>query len=315
MSGKPSQQELAVQRTLEKQLAPEEHLLGYTVGNLSEGLGVKRYYVGATSQRMLLLPLEDEKPTNQLFSIRRDFIAQVRASRGGGSVLMVELLGDTLSIVMPGTLSWVECSRELIDNWGTASANPPLTSQTLGQQLKDLRHLKLHSTADKVLESALAANPGLAQEESLSALKTDTKESLLALRVAGAFLLFIDTLNLIFSLAIMRIAPDVTVNLLPVFVSMAIDVFIAASFLRGHTQYRIWAIVRATLGFVVFGFFGAIAREAYLQVAMSAALNSAVVLVVTGRSTRTRTWVASGLYLLGVVLYISYLIMLVSLIG
>lgn len=311
MSGNPSQQELAVQRTLEKQLIPEEHLLGYTVGNLSEGLGVKRYYVGATSQRMLLLPLEDDKPTNRAFSIRREFITQVR---GGGSALMVELLGDTLSIRMPGALSWVERSKELIANWGTASANLPFTSQTLGQQLKDLRHLKLHSTADKVLESALAANPGLAQDESLSGLQTDTKESLLALRVAGVFLLFIDTLDLIFSLVIMWLVPDATVNLLPVFVSMAIDVFIAVSFLRGRTQYRIWAIVRATLGFVVFGFFGAIAQEAYLQVAMSAALNGAVILIVTGRSTRARTWAASGLYVLGVMLYISYLIMFVSLI-
>jgi hypothetical protein len=72
----------------------------------------------------------------------------------------------------------------------------------------------------------------------------------------------------------------------------------------------VFAVLRAVLGFIIFGFFGAAAREAYLQVLMSAAMNWEVLVAITGHSTCT--WTAIGLYVFGVVLFILYLVPIVS---
>ncbi len=70
---------------------------------------------------------------------------------------------------------------------------------------------------------------------------------------------------------------------------------------RGRArQWETWAILRAVLGFIVFGLI-VLVRGAILEFVMQAALCGSLVLVLTGESKRTRTWVAIGIYVIGYV--------------
>jgi hypothetical protein len=84
-------------------------------------------------------------------------------------------------------------------------------------------------------------------------------------------------------------------------ISIAIDIGIGASLWRGRTRWKVWAIWRAALGLLIYGG-QALGAGLFVEALLEAAFSGALLLVLTGRSTRTRTVIAGGIYAVGFLL-------------
>ena len=300
-----AQKEQEAQQALTGQLAPGESLLTYTQGNISGLWTAMPYYIGLTNARLLLLRLKHNQPSGEVFSLRRDLIQKVKRTSFLSSSLQIMLPGDTLTMSVRG--GWSKRAKELADltEAPSAASAPTYTTQTLRQQVMDLRGLGLSSSANKILNSTLAAAPALTADPGMQELQTQTSDTLWALRATAGMLLGTLALNILIGLLILAVVRDQAVAFFTpaLCISTLIDGGIAISFLRDHAQYRGFAIFRLVAGFIVYGLIMNLAQGAYLEVLINAAINGGMVLALTGQASRLRTWVSIGVYILGLVMF------------
>lgn len=304
MFGNKQQKEQEIQQVLTAQLEPGEILQAYTIGKISNsnGFTTDSYYVGLTPIRLILQRVKGNQLSDKPVSIRRDIIKTVKPPNFLASALQIDLLADPLTVYIRGG-DWPKRAKELVEHFGSGSALPPFDSKTLQQQVNDLYKLSLNATAGKVLESALAVNSALSADPSLLESQAQAKETLWAYRAGGGFLLVTVALNLLLILIVLAFDPALAAQTsLITCVSTLIDVAIGISLIRGQTRYRAFALFRVVAGFIVFGLFVSLSQGAYMDVLSNAAISTAFVIAVTGQSTRTRTWLAIGIYSVGLMI-------------
>lgn len=298
-----SRKERETRLALEVHLDADEELLAYTSGDIT-GLTARKHHFGLTAERLILLPLKRGAPSGQMYSIRRESVESLKWSGSLWPRLRIRLPKDNLDLRFRGG-NWRRRARELT-NAATQSSPLPLTystttSQRQLQQTRDFQGLGFSASAQHELSKALEANPALSMDPSVVSLQGQLAEAGLALRVGAGFLFAnIGVAILITALLAILGGEQAVSEFLDsgLIISLLADLWIGASLWRGRTQWRAAAIVRAALGFIVFGVF-ALAEGGCLGLIIQAAFSGSVILVLTGESKRSRTWAAIGIYAIG----------------
>jgi hypothetical protein len=318
MNEKENKKEREARQALEARLDANEELLAYTNGNIA-GLTARPHHVGLTAKRLILLPLKRGKPSGQVYSIRRESIKSQKWSGLLWPRLRIKLPEDNLDLSFRGR-NWRKRAKELT-NLATQTAPPTLadaatTSQHHLQQTRDFQGLGFVASARHELSEALRTDPALSTDPSVASLREQLAEARLALRVGAGFLFAnIGVAILITALLAILGGGQAVGEFLDstLIASLIFDLWIGISLWRGRTQWRPWAILRAALGFIIFGL-EALAEGNFLGLIIQAAFSGSLILVLTGESKRSRTWVAIGIYVVG---YLGLLVlsMLIAFVG
>ncbi len=297
-----SRKEREVRQALEARLDPGEELLAYTRGI--------SYHIGLTAKRLIYLPLKwwgwGGKPSGKVFSIRRESIKSLEWS-GLWARMRIGLPQDKMEIRFQGS-RWKKRAKELV-NLATQAALPPpadmiTESQRHLQQARDFQGLGFMAPAQHELSEAIQIDPALSMDPSVASLRKQLVEARLALQVGSVFLFANIGLAILLAALVAIIGGGQAAGEFLMGEggclagSLIIDLIIGVSLWQGRPQYRRLAILRAVLGFIIFGV-GALAKGGFLELITQAAFCGSIILVLTGRSNHTRTWVAIGIYAIG----------------
>lgn len=297
MPPKENKRQRAAREALEAHLGEGEQLLAYS-RCYGYNDGYKAFYVGLTDQRLLLEAVRKGKAAETLPpAIRREFISGIRRAALGSSV-RVDLPGDRL--VMRFQSNWRRRGRALIEAF---RADPPaegaaalLPAEVVRQQAHTFQRLGFPSSARELL-----ADPSVSGDAGTAALRDQISEDVMALKVAAVFLFINIALGLfLIALSFLQM-PSAGGAGAPFFILAAlIDFSIGISLWRGRTQFRTWAIIRAVASFVLYGIPALIGLH-ILDAILQAAFAGAFVILLVGKSNRTRTTAAVMLYAIGYV--------------
>lgn len=287
--------EAEIRQHLEAKLETGEELLAYTSGAISGFLSARSIYLGLTPRRLLLLPLEYGKPSNQASSIWRENITSLKWS-GLWSRLKVCFPKDELDIACSGR-HWKSLARELIDSHNEAPIRQqgvPLTAQEQLEQVEAFRKLGLTASAQEMIQKLQLVPES--ETGSVALVLKEVVEKRLALRVGAGFLLINVGLAILFTAFIIMGNGRVNPALL---ISAVIDVAVGINLWKGRAhQWVALAVFRAVLGL---GFFGLISlfQGAVLSFIAQAAFCISLVLVLAGKGRRVKTLTAIAVYIIG----------------
>lgn len=297
-----SRKERETRLALEVHLDADEELLAYTSGDIT-GLTARKHHIGLTAERLILLPLKRGAPSGQMYSIRRESVESLKWSGSLWPRLRIRLPKDNLNLSFRGG-NWRRRARELT-NVATQASPLPLTystttSQRQLQQTRDFQGLGFFASAQHELSKALEANPALSMDPSVVSLQGQLAEAGLALRVGAGFLFANIGVMILVTALLVILGEEQPLEFWDsdLIGSLLFDLVIGISLWRGRTQWRPWAILRAVLGFILFGVL-TLAEGGFFDLIMQAAISGSLILVLTGESKRSRTWAAIGIYAIG----------------
>lgn len=315
----------AARRALENHLESGEQLLAVSKGSVAR-LRSHWYYVGLTDSRFILQPLRRGKPSAEVYSIWRAGIKPPRWRRGFRHTLVFALPKDTLTLHF-GTLfrlrgrHWQAQAANMAD---LARKQPPnltdaaVLARRRLQQAQDYQKLDFPRSGQSELALAstdatdLITDPATAS--SAKALRRQLAEDLLALRVGGGFFFGGIVVDLLFIAALVYIVGDQVLESvfgIDLLFAWALSIWAGTSLLRGRTGWRPWAIFVAALALLIYGFVN-LFNLYIIDLVSQLGYSGAIVVALTGRSTRARTVIAAVIYLgayIGTTLYqLSYLL-------
>ena len=303
MVEKESNKEREAQQALKARLDTNEELLTYTRVNMT-ALIARRHYVGLTNKRLILIRIKGGKPSDQVFSIGREFFESLGWTTGLWPRLRIMLPKDKLDLSVSGKV-WKKRGKELDILATTASYTPVAESYKVAerglQQARDFLGLGFPASAQHVLTEALRARPALSMDPSVGSLQTELAERLLALRVGAGFLFAEVGLFLLFGAlegllgGVEAIGEYLDYDL---FIALMFNLWLGFGFWMGRTRWRGLAILRAILGILFIGL-SAVPGVAYFDLISQVAWAGSLILVLTGKSRRSRTWIAVGIYIIG----------------
>jgi hypothetical protein len=303
LNGKESKREVVVREALEAALEPGELLLAYTNGNHYASMN-QPFHIGLTERRLLLVSASRRgRRAGQRFSIFHEAIQWV--SWNPMNPLTIQLPADRMVVRVPR--SWRKRTEGLVEAYDPESrpSNPGegLTAEQQMQQTRDLQALGFLASAQHQFDEAVRRNPVLLTSSGeVAAMEEDLAESRLAMRVAAIFLFVGVAVSLCLNVLSLATAdPEAASGTTLSLISIAIDIGIGASLWRGRTRWKVWAIWRAALGLLIYGG-QALGAGLFVEALLEAAFSGALLLVLTGRSTRTRTVIAGGIYAVGFLL-------------
>jgi hypothetical protein len=284
--------ELKVRQLLEAELNPGEELLAYTQSQTAGLITRKIHNLGLTTERLMIMRVRKDQPSGRVLNIRRNNVEKLSWS-GVWATLKIKLGSDTLSFNCRKGY-WKKRAKAMANTHSQmgipdASTNMILTSQERLQQAQDFQELGLLNSGKAELEKAIQANPGLATDSEVVSLRKKLVEQSLALRVGAGF--FAITLLLLIVFALLG-----SVWLNPIGVILLI--FTGYNLWRGNTSWRWWGIFLGIINALIFSL-GSWAAGGILEALSWAAFGAAVLIVLTGVSQRSRTWIAVGVYTFG----------------
>ena len=291
-------QETEARQALEATLRPGEELLAFTAG-LSEHATVgQRVYVGLTSQRLILLPrsgtlLSNERPAEREHSLWLENVSRVTFSALWAR-LRVKVVKDILQIGC-NTGYWKRRARELADRYADMPTPqqpaPAEIEERTQDQIRTLQELGFLNSAEELIEKGIHHGLTLGTTGD----RQQLAERRFALRAAAAFLLVNVWLGLLYTLAsAMMGVPIQPTSWIP----MVIDVVIGINLWLGRGKaWPSWAIVRAVAGLLFYGVTSLIEGN-YLEFLLQVAISTPLILALTGKSSRAKTWIAIGIYVL-----------------
>lgn len=302
MVEKENWKELEARQALETQLVTGEQLLAYTSGNVV-GATAQPYHLGLTAERIILLPLKRGRPSGQASSLRREVIKSLTGSGWLQYRLRIKAPQDTLTLVCAGR--WVKRTKDLVSRF-VAAPPPPLASPAAAarlslQQAQDFMNLGLLASAQQQFQEAVVATPALTADAAAAELQTQLTETRLALRVGAGFSFGnIGVALVIFALLALLGQTQSLAEIfnIPLIISLLIDFYIGINLWQGKAQWRGWALARAIFGLMLYGLI-ALSQSDWFSLITQAAFSGSFIILLTGKSARTRTWIAIGLYLLG----------------
>lgn len=312
-----SKKELEVRQHLEAVLEPGEELLAYTKGKILSVLSSNLVYIGLTPERLILLPVKyGKKPFDQALSIWREYIDALKWS-GTWDRLKIQVPKGVMDLASAGG-RWKRRAGELVDVAQQASVpvpDPALTAERQARQVEVFRELEMVASAKAIMERSQL--PFDAESDAAAVLE-EVEEKRIAFRV-GAVFLFVNIglvllLNALVLVTLMTQGEGLTFpNLFSLIISVVVDLIIGINLWRGRgQQWASWAIVRAVLGMIAFGLMY-LAQGAISGFLAQVAFCSSLILILTGKGKRVKTWVAIGIYVvyLGIV-FISLMVAFLS---
>ena len=297
-----NRKEMEARQALEPHLAPGEQLLAYASGNVV-GATSQPYYLGLTAERLLMLPLKRGKPSGEPLSLLREVIKSLTGSGWLQYRLQIKAPQDTLTVVCAGR--WVKRAKDLVSRFAAAPplpiTGPATAAQRSLRQARDFMNLGLLASAQQQFKDAMTAAPSLATDSVAAELQAQLAETRLALRVGAGFCFGnIGVAVVIFALLALL---SQTQSLAEVFnfsliFSLLIDLYVGLNLWQGKAQWRGWALARAILGLLFYGFL-ALSQSDWIGLVTQIAFSGSFIILLTGKSARIRTWLAVGLYVFG----------------
>lgn len=308
MSEKEHKKEASTREFLEPLLAESETLLEFSNGQI-RGATAQYYYIGLTENRIILLPYKRNKPNGPARSILLASIQEIKMARQS---LKIKLISDATAIFIRGR-RWRNRGRKLAETAVSLKhssehfLNRPSHEDLLAQS-QDFYELGLIKTAQAVLGKENPENFLPTSNSLYSTLQNKIAEKMYSLR-AACIILWSTLLIAILSTIIFinpQAATDMGITaevLLAGFAfPIAIDGIITYNLWRGHTQggWVTWALLRAGLG-AAFNGISFASEGFYLDFIAQLALAASIILVLTGKPSRTKTHIGAAIYIVGFV--------------
>jgi hypothetical protein len=296
---KPAEREN--RQSLEALLEPGEELLAHTSGFLFDR-PYQHYAIGLTPKRLILLRKRKAKkggaPRPEVYSLlRRSIRSAGRETTNKGAVLKFNLPADhdELEFSFPGPGDKAMADRVNTDRYSDAMP----TAQDMLEQARVFKSLGFPASTERALNKALELDPALSTHPEVTGLKEQAVEDRLALRVAAWFIwigLAIVALMIIgsgagFMEVVLALAGGVVAG-----AALALPLW------RAQRQDRAMILIRAGIPLVVFTVI-LVRYHAVLPFVIAAAVDGAMILVLTGRSSRAKTLAAIGLYAIGLIAF------------
>jgi hypothetical protein len=257
--------------------------------------------MGLTTDRLIMLPLKRGQPSGEPLSLLRETIKALTGSGWLQYRLQIKAPQDVLTVVCAGR--WVKRAKDLVSRF-EAAPPPPIASpaaQRSLRQARDFMGLGLLASAQQQFQEAVTAAPALTTDPVAAELQTQLAETRLALRVGAGFSFGnIGVAVVIFSLlALLGQTQSIgEIFNVPLIFSLLIDFYIGLNLWQGKAQWRSWALLRAVLGLILYGFI-ALSQSDWFGLMTQAAFSGSYIILLTGKSARSRTWIAIGLYVFG----------------
>ena len=301
MSERESRQEVEARQALEAHLESSEELLAYVSGNLFSSTN-QPYHIGLTQERLVLVRKKGGKASGEVYSIRRAAVKSVKWASLGPS-LQVSLPMDKVDVRLRGR--WRKRAKALARLFDAdklpAGVELTISAQEQLQQARDFQALGLLASSQGELDKALKRDSTLGTDPEVLALEEQLSEARLALRVGAGFLFVGAAINLCLTLVFALVGGvEAAAASFAGLISYVIDIGIGIGLWQGRMRWRVWALLRAVLGFLFLGV-SSIAQGDFVALILQAAFSGAVILVLTGESNRTRTMIAVGIYAVGYV--------------
>jgi hypothetical protein len=251
-------------------------------------------YLGLTSERLILFPVDLGRPANEAISLWLTDEVFLKWSRFWDR-LQVQLPNDRLNI-RPVKGLWAVKLRQFVDAYDEIQkVARAITPEKYRELAVSLRALGLVGSAHSFVRQAYAAPQNEASGPTVSL--DEIPEKLLALRVGAGFL-FVNIAILLLS-GIISVISENSINYVTVVITTLIDTAIGINLWRGDArQWAPWAVLRAVLGLVFTGFSNLV-QGRVLGFVLIASLCVPLIMVLTGRGNRTKTWIAIGIFLMG----------------
>jgi hypothetical protein len=305
-----NKRESQVRQRLEEVLEPGEELLAFSKGKTAEVVLAQSVDIGLTKDRIVLLSKKWGKrlPCNCV-TIWRENVESMKWSSLWNR-LNIRVPGGSFNAASAGG-RWKRRLRDLADRHNELSVptcDLPTTTQRQVEQIETFREIGL-------ITACVALIRNLSMTTELETVMAGTLEEIgekrLALRV-GAGMLFVNAIvgALMSGLMLLLLSGQtgategIGIVWCTSSVPATIDILIGFALWRGNgRQWANWAIIRAVLGAVFFGFAN-LAQGYFLDALLQIALSGSLVLVLTGKGNRTRTWIAIAIFaaVLGVAL-------------
>jgi len=304
MAESENDKERSVRQALESSLVAGESLLAYASGTQSMLLKSKPCHLGLTESRLIIiLPDQQSQAANPSVSIRREKIKSVSV-RGGWSRynrLEVKTVKDGLNLSVSG--GWKKRAKALArlvkEQPPTVSAGQVVTPESLLQEAQDFQTLGMIASAQVSLKQATNMNPAIGMDPSAEKLKTQLAEMRLAMRVGTGFLF--GNLGVIFLLSVCVVVGSQSLaNFLDLATlwTIGISVYFGVNLWMGKNEQRMNTVGAVILGYV-FTALSALGSGNFIGLVTGVGFAGSIALVLTGNSSRTRTWIAIGIYAIG----------------
>jgi hypothetical protein len=288
---KENKRETEARLALEAVLEPGEELLAFTGGAIAGAFRNEPVRLGLTPQRIILLPWKRREPKGEVIRLWREYVKSIQYS-GAWDRLKLRFEGDTLTLQC-GNPFWKRRAKELARLHGEMPTVPQMGAagkERASQVAVVLQRLGLIAAAQGVLKGAGPTADATGPHQQYLA------EKRIALRVGAGFLLCNSALLTISAIGLTLLKMPFSFGTI---LSAVIDVIFGVNLWKGRTeQWTNWAIIRAVLGLALFGV-PALVQGQMLEFIGQAAYSSALILVLAGKATRTKTYIAAAIYLVG----------------
>lgn len=286
-----SPKEAAARAALEAKLQPGESLLEYTLGKSSlGGLFSNEFHIGLTDRRLLIF--RTRKP-DELYSIHPQFIKKLSFKKSVWSAsangLSLEFPGESLTFASANK-PWKQHAQALADRYNQSPPAPAqLSTEEVLKMASSLRDLGQLVAAETYLKEAMQADPTAKTDPAIISTVQQLGESKLALQVgAGIFTAVLVFLVFLAILGLARLNP----------IGIAIILYCMYNLWRARYTWRgtglFFAVLNAGLNLVL-----NISAGSVLDIIMWVSFGVAMILVLTGKSSRVRTLIAVGIFAVG----------------
>jgi hypothetical protein len=296
---KPAEREN--RQSLEALLEPGEELLAHTSGYLSDS-PFKHYAIGLTPRRFIMLRKRKAKkgstPPPEVYSLlRRSIRSAGRGTTNKGVVIKFNLPADHDELEFSSSGPGDKAVVDRVNQDRYPDAMP--TAQDMLEQARIFKALGFPASTERALNKALELDPTLSTRPEITGIKEQAVEERLALRVAAWFIWIGMGI-----MALMIIGSGA--GFMEIFLALAggviAGVVLALPLWRAQTQDRTMILIRAGIPLLVFTVILVRYRDVF-PFAIAAAIDGAMILVLSGRSSRPKTLVSIGLYAIGFIAF------------
>jgi hypothetical protein len=297
-----------VRQGLAPYLADGEKLhaaIGGLVGPLQVGrLGGSAFcFVGLSTHRLLLLPFRNERPAGSLMNIERANIQGVtlKSTNRSAAQITVMLPNDKLLIRVSGSgaAKWAETWVDTYNKSHRSTSTSP-TSEDLTRQISGFESTGMVRSAVLVTQTALRTNPELRSDQAFEQQRVAAMETLLAYRVASAFVLGVCGAIVVNSIRQLLTDPDPSPYFFAGNIAGALlTSFIASMLFSARPGTRNLIMLYAGFGLVSAAISAFSANADIQQIIPGLVLSISLGLLVIGKNSRLRTVIAVVVYVAG----------------
>ena len=307
-----NEKERDVRQALEAQLNSGESLLAYTSGKIPGLVTGQPCHLGLTENRLILLLLKRTLSSAQVLSVKRDGIKTLKLKWGGFTFdqMQLKLPKNTLTVSISGG-DWRKRAKEFT----RIAEQPPQTvslgiveaRQSLIRQAQDFQELGFLASAQHTLNEALQNDPALSMNPSVGQLQAQLAETQLAFRVGAGFLFAFIGMLALFSLSLI-LAGEGLAGFTDWYIYIIVYICLAlyALFL-GVAGVALWqgkgeqrgSTIQAAFAVFVYSVISFCTDGNIIGLIYALSFSGPIILVLTGKSNRWRTWLAIAIYVIG----------------